>query len=47
MFTLPNQTDGEHVKAELENGELTVLAPKTPAAVAKRVPVAAGDKPKA
>ena len=46
-FTLPEQTDGEHVKAELKNGELTVVVPKTPAAVAKRIPVASGDKPKA
>ena len=46
-FTLPDQTDGEHVKAELKNGELTVVIPKTAAAVAKRIPVASGDKPKA
>jgi HSP20 family molecular chaperone IbpA len=35
------------VKAELKNGELTVVVPKTPAAVAKRIPVGSGDKPKA
>jgi HSP20 family protein len=46
-FTLPDQTDVEHVKAELRNGELTVVVPKAPAAVAKRVPVSNGDKPKA
>jgi HSP20 family protein len=46
-FTLPDQTDAEHVKAELKNGELTVVVPKTAAAVAKRIPVASGDKPKA
>jgi HSP20 family protein len=46
-FTLPEQTDAEHVKAELKNGELTVVVPKTAAAVAKRIPVTAGDKPKA
>jgi HSP20 family protein len=45
-FTLPDQTDGASVKAELKNGELTVVVPKTPAAVAKRIPVATGDKPK-
>ena len=45
-FTLPDQTDGEHVKAELKNGELTVVVPKTPTAVAKRIPVGSGDKPK-
>jgi HSP20 family protein len=46
-FTLPEQTDGEHVKAELKNGELTVVIPKTAATVAKRIPIASGDKPKA
>jgi HSP20 family protein len=46
-FTLPDQTDGANVQAELKNGELTVVVPKTPAAVPKRIPVAAGDKPKA
>lgn len=46
-FTLPEQTDAAHVKAELKNGELTVVVPKTPAAVPKRIPVASGDKPKA
>jgi len=46
-FTLPIQADTAHVKAEIKNGELTVLVPKTAAAVAKRIPVASGDKPKA
>jgi HSP20 family protein len=46
-FTLPDQADASHVKAELKNGELTVVVPKTPTAVAKRIPVASGDKPKA
>ena len=46
-FTHSQQTDGEHVNAELKNGELTIVVPKTPAAVAKRIPVASGDKPKA
>jgi HSP20 family protein len=45
-FTLPDQTDGTNVKAELKDGELTVVVPKTPAAVAKKIPVASGDKPK-
>jgi HSP20 family protein len=45
-FTLPDQADPAHVKAELKNGELTVVVPKTPAAVAKRIPVASGDKPR-
>ena len=46
-FTLPDQADASHVRAELKNGELTVVVPKTSAAVAKRIPVASGDKPKA
>jgi HSP20 family protein len=45
-FTLPDQADVEHVKAELKNGELTIVIPKAPTAVAKRIPVGAGDKPK-
>jgi HSP20 family protein len=45
-FTLPEQADVEHVKAELKSGELTVVIPKAPTAVAKRVPVSDGDKPK-
>lgn len=46
-FTLPEQTDASHIKAELKNGELTIVVPKIAAAVAKRIPVASGDKPKA
>jgi HSP20 family protein len=45
-FTLPEHADPAHVKAELTNGELTIVVPKTPAAVAKRIPVAMGGKPK-
>jgi hypothetical protein len=45
-FTLPDQVDTTHVKAELKGGELTVVVPKTAAAVAKKIPVAAGDKSK-
>jgi HSP20 family protein len=45
-FTLPDQADVEHVKAELKSGELTIVIPKAPTAVAKRIPVAGGDKPK-
>ena len=46
-FTLPDQADASHVKAELTNGELTVVIPKAAAAVAKRIAVTSGDKPKA
>jgi HSP20 family protein len=45
-FTLPEHADAAHVRAELKNGELTVVIPKIAAAVAKRIPVVAGDKPK-
>ena len=45
-FTLPEQADASHVKAEMKNGELTIVVPKTAAAVAKRIPISAGDKPK-
>jgi len=45
-FTLPDFADAEHVKAELKNGELTIVVPKLAAAVARRIPVATGDEPK-
>jgi HSP20 family protein len=45
-FTLPDQVDTAHVKAELKGGELTVVVPKTAAAIAKKVPVIAGEKSK-
>lgn len=34
------------MNAEIKNGELTVVVPKTAAAVSKRIPLASGDKPK-
>jgi HSP20 family protein len=45
-FTLPEQADTAHIKAELKQGELTVVVPKSAAAVAKRIPVASGEKQK-
>jgi HSP20 family protein len=45
-FTLPDSVDAAHVKAELKAGELTVVVPKTGAAVAKKVPVVSGETPK-
>jgi HSP20 family protein len=45
-FTLPEQIDGAHIKAELKAGELTIVVPKTPAAVAKKIPVAGGTQTK-
>jgi HSP20 family protein len=46
-FTLPDEADTAHIKAELKNGEVTVVVPKAAAAVAKRIPVASSEKPKA
>ena len=45
-FTLPDQLDTAHVKAELKGGELTVVVPKAAAAVAKKIPVGVGEKAK-
>jgi HSP20 family protein len=45
-FTLPDYADAAHVRAELNNGELTIVVPKTPTAVAKRIPVSTGNIPK-
>jgi HSP20 family protein len=45
-FTLPEHADIAHVRAELKNGELTIVIPKAPAAVARKIPIAAGDTPK-
>jgi HSP20 family protein len=45
-FTLPDQVDTAHIKAELKSGELMIAVPKTAAAVAKKILIAAGDKPK-
>ncbi len=46
-FTLPDEADASHIRAELKGGVLTVVVPKTSVAAAKRIPVASGDKPKA
>jgi HSP20 family protein len=46
IFTLPDQTDPAHIKAELKDGELTIVVPKAPGAVAKKIPVSPGDQPK-
>lgn len=45
-FTLPDQVDTAHVKAELKSGELTIVVPKTAGDVAKKVPITAGEKAK-
>jgi HSP20 family protein len=36
-FTLPDGIDGEHVRAELKDGVLTVVVPKTPEAQPKKI----------
>ena len=46
MFTLPDAADVAHVRAELKAGELTIVVPKNAANVAKKIPIAAGEKPK-
>jgi HSP20 family protein len=46
-FTLPVQADTAHVKAELDNGELTLVVPKAEAEKPKRVPVGSRHKRRA
>jgi HSP20 family protein len=45
-FTLPDQADIAHIRAELKDGELTLVVPKIPEAVSKKIPVSTGEKPK-
>jgi len=45
-FTLPDEVDTGSVTAELKSGELTVVVPKMPAAVAKKVLIVSGDRQK-
>jgi HSP20 family protein len=45
-FTLPEQADTGNIHADLKGGELTIVIPKTAAAVAKRIPIAS-EKTKA
>jgi HSP20 family protein len=45
-FALPDQVETAHVKAELKSGELTIVVPKTPGDVAKKVPITTGEKTK-
>lgn len=44
-FTLPDEADAAHVQADLKGGVLTIVVPKSAAAVAKRIPIA-GEKVK-
>ncbi len=44
IFTLPDGIDTEHAKSDLKEGVLTLVIPKLPAAVAKKIPIAVGPK---
>jgi len=45
-FTLPAGVDPDAVKAELKNGELTLMVPKKPEAQPKRINVGSGSESK-
>jgi HSP20 family protein len=45
-FDLPVGADAEHVNAELKDGVLNVVIPKTPGTIAKRIPVSASASTK-
>jgi HSP20 family protein len=40
-FTMPSDADVNHIRAELKDGVLTLLAPKHPEAMPKKIPVQA------
>lgn len=46
VFTLPQGIDAEHIKAELKDGVLTVLLPRTAAVAPKKIAVKAQEKVK-
>jgi HSP20 family protein len=43
-FTLPDSIDGEHIRADLSHGVLTLLVPKTPEAQPQKISVKPADK---
>jgi HSP20 family protein len=43
-FTLPEGIDGDHIRADLANGVLTLLVPKTPEAQPQKIAVKPADK---
>jgi HSP20 family protein len=45
-FTLPDGIDSEHLKAELKDGVLTVVLPKSPEVKPKKIAVSAGEAKK-
>jgi HSP20 family protein len=45
-FTLPEGIDGDHLKAELKEGVLTIALPKAPEARPKKIAIGSGQAPK-
>jgi HSP20 family protein len=45
-FTLPEGVDGEHIRAELQSGTLTLVLPKRPEVQPKKIAVRSADKSK-
>ncbi len=45
-FTLPDGIDSEHLKAELKDGVLTVVLPKSPEVKPKKIALTAGEAKK-
>jgi len=43
-FTLPEGIDGEHIRAELKDGVLTIVVPKTPAAQPQKIAIKPAEK---
>ena len=43
-FTLPEGIDGEHIRADLKDGVLTVIVPKTPEAQPQKIAIKPNEK---
>lgn len=43
-FTLPDGVDSEHIRADLSNGVLTIVAPKTPEAQPQKISLKSSEK---
>jgi HSP20 family protein len=43
-FTLPDGIDGDHIRADLKDGVLTLLVPKTPEAQPQKIALKPADK---
>jgi HSP20 family protein len=46
-FTLPDSADGEHLRAELKDGVLSIAVPKKPELKPKKIAIGSSDKVKA